>query len=306
MSQLERLYGPEVGAPDWNVNVILLNGLKGSGRDTWTPPVGEAWWQSLSQQLGGATILSYNIPQRPLRVQRANETPLEWNAREIIDDIADRGLLNKKTIIAGYSFGGILLKGMIAEVHNGKHRKIGLRYQNIVAFAFVGVPHKGSLWATIAMFALRLFSTTNLKDASLRSRTLKDVDERFKNAVGERFRRVPVVSIIETKPVSVGTLLDAHAPRAKSHLAWLPEQLFSWLMSVQIYRPVVEKQSATTDLDTEELIEADACHLALPHFNFADAQTVLAKMVTVMRPLVEVDPAGDPLFEMFGQRIRAA
>jgi|HubBroStandDraft_5_1064220.scaffolds.fasta_scaffold11633_6 hypothetical protein len=305
MPPLEHLCGPSVGADNWSHNVILLNGIKGQARGTWTPSKGQAWWQKFSEDLGNATILSYDVPQPPFRLSRlwrSNENPLEQNAREIVADIGTRGLLNRKTMFIGYSFGGILLKRMIAEMR-GDLEGSEIPRINVIALAFLGVPHQGSRWAKTALYFLRPFGTTHIKDAKPRSRTLLDVDDTFRKTLRQAFGDVAVISLLETRRMTLGTVLAVKLPAINQALSRLPAWATRGLLAWPIYRLVVEQDSATLGLEQEVIVEVDACHLTLPWFVFEGAEDALDQLASIVRPRIEYDCSGKYYFQILTQRI---
>jgi len=297
----EHLCGPKVDGPGWSHTVVLLNGLKGGTRKVWTPRTGDPWWNRFSADLGNATIISYNISQKPIRLSRSKETPLERNSHGILTNLRDRGILNKRTVFIGYSFGGILLKRMLADMVSNSYFEP--RYANVTALAFLGVPHQGSRWAMWALFFFRPFGTVHLKDLKPKSRTLESVGNDFKRAFAEKFVGTSLVSLLEGRRITIGSLLASNLPAISERLAGASGWITSAVLNRPIYKKVVEDVSAELGLPNETVLRADGCHLSLPWFAYDGAESVMSDLISALKS--GLTPRGESAysFDMITRRI---
>ena len=318
MRDPELLYGPEPASSAWRSNVILLNGLKGDARTTWTPPIppsGDVWWKRLSDGLGGASILSFDVPQEVVRSVDEDDITLEQNAGAVLELIQRAKLLNTKTLFVGYSFGGILLKLVLADMLSREPKHFRPRLGNITGLVFLGVPHKGSPWANKGIKVIRslrrsrlmsqVAGTSHLEDVQQDSRILNIVGDRFQVAWDSKFATLPIVSVVEQRRIIVETILSKRVPKLDKIVRRLPQSWQSAVLGLELDRLIVDSDAAVLNLETESVLGADCCHMALPWFQFDGAAAVLDHIIQTFGQSMTSNPDGEADFRLLTDGIAA-
>ncbi len=236
MPEYEHFHGPKPFDKDWKLNVVLFNGLKGNARDTWTPPDGKPWWADFSEMLGGATILSYSVPQHAFVKRGQPELRLEENAREIVDHIANEGLLKVNTVFVGYSFGGIVLKRIVADIRSDRRFLFRAEFERLdVSGGASSGFSVGTLFAEIPWTVW--FGP--LEDSKPGSPALTGVGRVFDDARERRFSDVRIISVRETERISLGSYV-ANKVRPNRLMLRLPDPLARRMAPLRPFKLVVE------------------------------------------------------------------
>lgn len=260
-------------------NVVLFHGLWGNAQTTWTPQTGTPWWQTVSSALGGAAVLSYDVGLSPIKSRRKATQLLEESSRAIVDHLHDQCILNTPTFFVAYSLGGILLKRVIADMNDRHAAHFGPRRPNVRGIAFLGTPHQGSQWATVAWRVGSAAVTSHLHDLVHKSRYLNDTQLSFADTVKSYYRETPIISVIETLVPAVREFLPVQVRAVR----------FSLLDRPVSAKLVVRPESAILSMENESVVRADSCHVGLPKFQYNGALDVQGLIVNTMRRTIAVD-----------------
>ena len=209
---LHVVHQPEI-APLFNI--ILIHGLGGDSRKTWTKDLSDPdlfWpqrWLPLEPDFGRARILSFGynanfIPRTPRSIYKIGDF-----AKELLFEMKyakdnngqDLDISSVPIIIVAHSMGGLVaekayLLGQIDET-----------YQDIVrsmsAMVFLATPHRGSNLAEVLSRLLTVFiqpSREFISDLNKGSHTLEELNEQFRHVAP----KLSIWSFYETLATSIG------------------------------------------------------------------------------------------------------
>ena len=214
------------------VNIILIHGLGGDSRKTWTKDVGDPdlfWpqrWLPLEPNMGRARVLSFGynanfLPGTPRSIYNIGDFAKEllFEMKFAKDDNGqDLDIDSVPIIIVAHSMGGLVAKkayllGQIDET-----------YQDIVrsmsAMIFLATPHRGSNLAEVLGRLLSVFfqpSREFISDLNKGSHILEELNEQFRHVAP----KLSIWSFYETLVTPIGPakvmVLDKDSSRLGYH-----------------------------------------------------------------------------------------
>lgn len=258
ITKIEHLAGPQPLGVNWKRTVFLLHGMGGHPEKAW----GErenAWYRDLGPELDGTCVLSARL--RLKHFSRLNEPLLERVSRSVALEIEAAGLLDRRIAIVSHSAGGLLAKRLLADMLiNDPNSYFFHRRRLLRGVFFLGVPHRGSPWAS--KLVAKLFGpwrTESSKDLRPGSRVLVNSQHEFENSM-PRYDRCAFFTFVETRPV----FQDYRKP----FLGPLVRQLG------KVVGPTVPRDFSLCGTDGEQIIETSYCHFDLPKKVFKEASNL--------------------------------
>ena len=209
---LHVVYQPDI-APQYNI--ILIHGLGGASRKTWTKDLDDPalfWpqaWLPLEPDIGSARVLTFGydanfVPGTPRSIYGVGDF-----AKELLFDMKfakdsngeDLDIASVPIIIVAHSMGGLVAKKAYLLGQNDE------TYQDIVrsmsAMIFLATPHRGSNLAEVLDRLLRAFfqpSREFITDLNKGSHTLEELNEEFRHVAP----RLSIWSFYETQVTPIG------------------------------------------------------------------------------------------------------
>ena len=196
-------------------NIILIHGLGGGSKKTWTKDLSDPdlfWpqrWLPLEPDLGRARILSFGynasfIPRTPRSMYNIGDFAKEllFDMKFAKDDNGqDLEIGSVPIIMVAHSMGGLVAKkayllGQIDETYQGIVRSIS-------AMIFLATPHRGSNLAEVMSRLLKVFfqpSREFISDLNKGSHTLEELNEQFRHVAP----KLSIWSFYETLATPVG------------------------------------------------------------------------------------------------------
>ena len=209
---LHVIHQPDVGP---RYNIILIHGLGGGSRKTWTKDVDNPalfWpqqWLPLEPDIGSARVLTFGynakfVPGTPRSIYRIGDF-----AKELLFEMKfakcsngkDLDIASVPIIIVAHSMGGLVAKKAYLLGQNDE------TYQDVVrsmsAMIFLATPHRGSNLAEVLGRVLRAFfqpSREFITELNKGSHTLEELNEQFRHVAP----RLSIWSFYETLVTPIG------------------------------------------------------------------------------------------------------
>ncbi|GFF85142.1 hypothetical protein IFM53868_04387 [Aspergillus udagawae] len=221
------------GGPTPVADIVLVHGLGGHPEDTWTylsnttthsrrsrrrrffgrerrenttPVRPKIFWprELLAQDVQNCRIFTYGYDSDVFNfLGSVNRTNLYQHATDLLVALTDqrRETSTSPIIFVAHSLGGILVKDVLKQSQDSQY-KPDLRsvYQYTHGIVFLGTPHRGSDWASLAknlaVFALGKANTRSLRSLEVDSAELQRLMDNF--SVMLKADKVKVCSFVES------------------------------------------------------------------------------------------------------------
>lgn len=268
--------GVNLNDSSWHASLLLLLGLDGNTSTDWGGGGNAAdWINNLANSISGLSVQALKFTAN--KKHSISELPMEEIAGHAICSIKEHKLLNRPLFICSYSYGGLIVKRIIADTEGHHHHEYFRRNMiNLRGLVFLGVPHLGSHLATSILRRIIFPKTSySVGDLSPSSRAIKDIDRRF---------RVKIAKISNLQLLSVRELRGPTI--AEFHQVF--DKFPPWIRNIE-FPPVVSQSSATLNLPSEIIFDADATHRQLPKFLYRNSEQLLSRLKEILNSAVNLD-----------------
>jgi hypothetical protein len=141
-------------------DIVFLHGLDGGSHSTWTHQEKKNsrsffWPKELAQDVGNCGIWTIGYAAGKTSVEKPGML-IEKRAGNVALKLVNQGLGDRPLIFVTHSMGGLILKSLLvdSEAIGDKNRK--RISQSTKGIVFCGTPHRGSFYASLAVFFGRL------------------------------------------------------------------------------------------------------------------------------------------------------
>eukprot|EP00026_Physarum_polycephalum_P005103 Phypoly_transcript_05131.p1 GENE.Phypoly_transcript_05131~~Phypoly_transcript_05131.p1 ORF type:complete len:332 (-),score=51.60 Phypoly_transcript_05131:94-1089(-) len=153
-AKLHVLYEPPAHAAD----IILVHGLEGHFKDTWTNAASGFWVKWLSEDFYNVRILSYEYPNNSTFWFGGHAMPIEQRCTNFLESLyAEEVGTHTPVVFITHSMGGLLVKLALCEAsrsHNSRYEQVLKNTKGVVFFA---TPHRGSNLAAWGSLLMKVF-----------------------------------------------------------------------------------------------------------------------------------------------------
>ena len=158
MAELTRVHSTDSSDA---LNVVFIHGLGGDARATWMHRPQDhttLWPQWVGEDARcNVWILGYDAA---FSGWTEGTMPLPEQGTALMSALLyEPGLLDKPLVLVGHSLGGLVIKSGVVNADTLGDPRFQPVLQSLAAVVFVGTPHQGSSWATVATRLSRLLRT---------------------------------------------------------------------------------------------------------------------------------------------------
>ena len=151
------LHRIDQNGPAGIVDVLLIHGLGGNARRTWTlaTDAGAYWPKWLAEDLPQARIWCAEYPSEPSG-WLGDSLPLADSAASILDRMTQRDFGARPIVLIGHSLGGLVAKELMRTAHDAESASWQNIGKHIAGVCFLATPHRGAFLADFLMVVGKL------------------------------------------------------------------------------------------------------------------------------------------------------
>jgi pimeloyl-ACP methyl ester carboxylesterase len=205
MAELTKVHDPvnSAGKP----RIVFIHGLDGDLSATWMSnrkDVSTLWPSWLGEDTGCPVwLLGYGSA---MSRWRADAMPLPQQATAVLQRLSiEQSLLDGPLVLVGHSLGGLVIKTALNQGLGRDVERHGRLARNIKGIAFVGTPHFGSTWASIAAYTHLMRPNPQVSDLRMDNAYLEELNQYFLKHCRELNLKTRVFT--ETQPVRLPSWL---------------------------------------------------------------------------------------------------
>ena len=220
-----------------HADIIWIHGLGGDPWSTWSCE-GDYWpskfGELIAESSGGQgrtrlRLLTYSYPSSPIDAQAGSRYTIGQQGVFFADSMRNSGVGDRPFVLIAHSLGGLVAKSamLLASKRATEDDRMARLVSNFRGVVFLGVPHRGSLFATVItkiLDALRINATSSIVanlEREFGDTDLVKLDDDFAHYIASK---VGVHCRVETDtiPVLNQMLVDSLSARGNYHDESLP------------------------------------------------------------------------------------
>lgn len=169
------------------IDIVFVHGLAGDGISTWVSPAAiDSFPEWVAHDFGTTAVWSLHYPAAATKWRSRGEgMEISERAKSLIPWLLNQGIGKRKTIFICHSLGGLLVKQILR--HSAEKKRPGWEsiVESTLGVVFLATPHTGSFLANVADRVPFFRPTRTTLALSANSSTLQELDEWYRNNVGE-------------------------------------------------------------------------------------------------------------------------
>ncbi|KAK0613234.1 hypothetical protein B0T14DRAFT_605806 [Immersiella caudata] len=270
------------GGPGSLIDVVIVHGLNGNPKATWTHPSSGFFWPwELRNHLNDARVMVFGYDAKITSQLGTNEIRIKGIAQILLGKLSDKRQedeeLDRPLIFIGHSLGGLVIESAICLAHQSLSTRMGQYhhiYNSTKGLILFGTPHLGS---------------------GVNKQWLAQI---LKKIAGVAFMAVPpkLESALESHSDELSDLMDSF--RATTLLVNRHVEIYTFYESVRDRRfnsLIVDESSAKVVYDKEVRIAVQSTHQDMVKFKDeedTDFENVCAKLKGLKRHALQVARGG--------------
>ena len=224
--QFEHVCGDKDAAA---LDIVLIHGITGDPKETWTNADGDFWPCWLTSDLTGLCIHTAGYPSSVFAKWAKKEMTLHERASSLAEHMVSHGIGKRPLVIICHSLGGLLAKEMFracCEAQDEDWNALGDQLKLVVFFA---TPHKGAALAAIVKALIPRVSSPSIEALSNDTGFLTNLNNGYRDlavkkglttvAYYEKFKTKDAALVVSEESADPGCTKTRPIPVDADHIA---------------------------------------------------------------------------------------